>query len=119
MKAKITAALTILATCASLENYAYAQLPAQARPGNFTLKGDSLVNINQRNAQNDFNGFFLQQSDNNNSNNSESANSNLNPEALNQTLSSPDIPLIVQPATQTVDGNEGLQVQLDLSNPPK
>jgi hypothetical protein len=116
MKVKINAALATLATFASLQTYVYAQTPAQIQPGNVTLKGDSLVNINHRNSQNDFNGFFLQPSSDNNS---ASENSNLNPEALNQNFSSPDIPLIVQPATQTVDGNDGVQVQLDLSNPPK
>ncbi|NET01511.1 MAG: hypothetical protein F6K61_13235 [Sphaerospermopsis sp. SIO1G1] len=108
MKNKITATLIIIATILGL-NYRVNGQTQQQSIENFTLKGDSLVNINDRRAETDFRIFFTP----NNSQNSD----NITSEQLawSQSIFMPSSPIFLQPATQDVNGNDGLQVQLDLS----
>ncbi|PAX48936.1 hypothetical protein [Brunnivagina elsteri] len=68
-----------------------------------SLSGSSLMGIDMRTSQEDFDKFF----------------GFSNPESAtlvryNETLTRPDSPVYLQPAQQSVNGNEGVQVQLDL-----
>ncbi|MBD2295886.1 hypothetical protein H6G06_21010 [Anabaena sphaerica FACHB-251] len=111
MKAKFPATLTIIAAFLSLNSAVYAQSMAQPQPGSFTLKGDSLVNINDRNAKNDFRKFFEQISQN------QAQENTISEELpLSESITIPYTPIFLQPAYQNLNENDGLQLQLDLSD---
>ncbi|TAE59902.1 MAG: hypothetical protein EAZ76_14525 [Nostocales cyanobacterium] len=109
MKIKITATLTIIATILGLSYSVNAQVQKPAKE-NYTLTGDSLVNINDRRAETDFSIFFE-------SKNSQSSK-NVTSEQLpwSQSIYMNSSPIFLQPANQDVNGNDGVQVQLDLSD---
>ncbi|BAZ32253.1 hypothetical protein NIES4074_47550 [Cylindrospermum sp. NIES-4074] len=112
MNNKITVALAIIAALASLESSVSAQLP-KPTPENVTLSGDSLVGIDNRSAQQDFGKFFDQQNSGRSSSNNTGNTSEQQP--YNESISLPDTPIFLQPA-QSGNGNDGLQVQLDLGD---
>jgi hypothetical protein len=116
MKAKITLTLAIIAALVSLDNSVNAQSTSQPQPGSFTLRGDSLVNINHRSAQDDFGQFFNQQNSRNISNNQGQESTISEKLPLSESISIPATYIFLQPATQNINGNDGLQVQLDLSD---
>jgi hypothetical protein len=80
-----------------------------SREGASSLSGSSLTGINTRTSQEDFDKFF-------GFTNRESAapDSSSSLTRYNETLTRPDSPIYLQPAQQSVNGNEGVQVQLDL-----
>ncbi|AFZ23760.1 hypothetical protein Cylst_1476 [Cylindrospermum stagnale PCC 7417] len=109
MNHKITAALSIMAALTALESSVFAQSPEpQPNLENFTLSGDSLIGIDDRSAQRDFGKFFEQQ-------NRGSDNTTSEQLPLNESISLPSTPIFLQPA-QSTNGNDGLQLQLDLGN---
>lgn len=114
MNNKITAALAIMAALASLESSVSAQLP-KPTPENVTLTGDSLVGIDNRSAQQDFGKFFDQQNSSSPSSNNTGNNATSELRPYNESISLPDTPIFLQPA-QSGNGNDGLQVQLDLGD---
>jgi hypothetical protein len=117
MKAKITAALAIVAAVVSLENPVVAQsttAPSVNR-ANYTITSDSLEGIGDRTAQEDFTKFFEGGKSGNISNNNPRNKLPSNGLRLNQSLSLPSTPILLQPA-QSTDSNDGVQVQLDLAN---
>jgi hypothetical protein len=116
MKAKITATLTVLAAIFGVDNAVYAQSTVQPQPGNFTLSGRSLVNIDYRNAEDDFRKFFQQDNPNLISNNQSDENTVSQELPLSESISASTDSIFLQPATQNINGNDGLQVQLDLSD---
>ncbi|XHR84647.1 MAG: hypothetical protein ACFKPT_10305 [Gloeotrichia echinulata GP01] len=119
MNVKIMALLAIMVACTSLEVPVQAQSPASgSNSRNYLLTGDSLMGIDHRTAQKDFGRFSQQQ--NAGSTSSNSNENNRNPEELTfqESLSLPKSPIFLQPA-QAVNGNDGLQVQLDLVNGTK
>lgn len=116
MKAKITLTLAIIAALVGLDNSVNAQSTSQPQSGSFTLSGDSLVNINHRSAQDDFGKFFKQQNFRNISNNQSEENTISEELPLSESISVPATYIFLQPATQNINGNDGLQVQLDLSD---
>ncbi|MBD2386581.1 hypothetical protein [Cylindrospermum sp. FACHB-282] len=109
MNNKITAALAIMAVLGALESSVFAQSP-EPKPNleNFTLSGDSLVGIDDRSAQRDFGKFFEQQ-------NPRSDNTTSDKLPVNESISQPFPPIFLQPA-QSSNGNDGLQLQLDLGS---
>ncbi|TAF05209.1 MAG: hypothetical protein EAZ77_14465 [Nostocales cyanobacterium] len=111
MKAKISATLAIIAAFVGINGAAYAQSTPQPQTGSFTLKGDSLVNINDRSSANDFGNFFEKISNNQSSENTVSEEL-----PLSESISIPTTPIFLQPASQNLNGNDGLQLQLDLSD---
>lgn len=117
MNNKITVALAIIAALASLESSVSAQLP-KPNPANFTLTGDSLVGIDNRSAQQDFDKFFDQQNSDKPSSNNRGNNPTSEQQPYNESISLPDTPIFLQPA-QSGNGNDGLQVQLDLGGTSK
>jgi hypothetical protein len=80
-----------------------------SREGASSLSGSSLTGIDMRTSQEDFNKFF-------GFTNPESASpaSGSSLVRYNETLTRPDSSIYLQPAQQSVNGNEGVQVQLDL-----
>ncbi|BAZ50979.1 hypothetical protein NIES4103_36020 [Nostoc sp. NIES-4103] len=117
MNAKIVTVLTILVASASLGHPVHAQSPEAATNLNtetYKLTGDSLEGVGHRTAQEDFTRFFDSKTPTSISSDSEKKNTTPNRLRLNQTISLPDTPILLQPAAQSVDGNDGVQVQLDL-----
>jgi hypothetical protein len=109
MNPRIILLLTGLATLMSVNIPVFAQVETQSPSEDFTLRGDSLLNINNRSADFDFQGFF----ESHNNQGLESSNSEDLP--WSQSIFRPSNPVFLQPASQDVNGNDGLQLQLDLS----
>ncbi len=117
MNAKIIAALAIMAAFTSLESSVHAQLseaPA-LNAENYQLTGDSLEGVGTRTAQDDFTKFF--DGTNSKSRSINDVENNITPNGLrlNEAISFPDTQIILQPA-QSMNGNDGVQVQLDLGD---
>ncbi|RCJ33506.1 hypothetical protein A6770_17755 [Nostoc minutum NIES-26] len=116
MNAKIVTALTIMAAFATLGSPVRAQSPevTNLNTQSYKLTGDALEGVGNRTAQDDFTKFF----DNKNSasipSNNEQKNTTPGSLRLNQTISLPETPILLQPASQSANGNDGVQVQLDL-----
>jgi len=117
MKAQITAALAIVAAVVSLEIPVVAQstnAPSINRE-NYTITGDSLEGIGNRTAQEDYKKFFEGGNLTNLSNTNQQEKLPSNGLRLNQSISLPSTPILLQPA-QSTDSNDGVQVQLDLGS---
>ncbi|BAZ38660.1 hypothetical protein NIES4101_46000 [Calothrix sp. NIES-4101] len=111
MKALPFAVLGIVAALIGLVNPVQAQSSRTSNPTEdaTSLSGDSLTGIDTRTSQNDFSKFFgVSSSENTAPNNSATL------VKYNETITLPDSPIYLQPAQQSVNGNEGVQVQLDL-----
>ncbi|MEA5619042.1 hypothetical protein VB711_14515 [Cronbergia sp. UHCC 0137] len=116
MNTKITTVLVTIVTVSSLNISMYAQsTPMKPQSGSFILNGDSLINIDQRSSESDFGKFFEQNSGNFSSNQGEN-NSSSEELPLTESISLPSNSVFLQPASQSFDGNDGVQVQLDLRN---
>jgi hypothetical protein len=87
----------------------------KAQGENVTLSGASLVNISDRTAEDDFPTFFEGQNSEN-SLKTEAKSRNSQSSTLEDSLSLSSTPIFIQPANQNVNGNDGLQVQLDLTS---
>jgi hypothetical protein len=79
-----------------------------------SLAGTSLVGVDNRNSQNDFANFFGAIQPENTQSSGTQQNSTT-PVQFNETLTLPDTPVFLQPAQQNISGNDGVQVQVDLS----
>jgi hypothetical protein len=114
MKARIIAVLAIALSIASLESPVRAQTPATPNPNtqDYQLTGDSLEGIGNRSAEDDFSQFFNTSIPTNNIRD----NQNVSGWRSNRSTSLPDTPVLLQPAQESVNGNDGVQVQLDLGN---
>ncbi|MBH8552309.1 hypothetical protein I8751_07965 [Nostocaceae cyanobacterium CENA357] len=117
MNAKIIAALAIMAAFASLGSPVRAQSPETPvlNTENYQLTGDSLEGVGTRTAQDDFTKFFNGQNSGSRSINKGENNTLLDGFRLNEAISLPENPIILQPI-QSMNGNDGVQVQLDLGN---
>lgn len=107
MKTKIFATLSVLVAFISLLSPVRAQSTelTNANPDNYTLTGDSLEGINIRTAQDNFTDFF----------NIPTLESYSNGLSLGETTSLPRNQIFLLPA-QSVEENDGVQVQLNLGN---
>ncbi|MBH8564772.1 hypothetical protein I8748_21740 [Nostoc sp. CENA67] len=117
MNAKIVTVLTIMVASVSLGYPVRAQSPEAATNLNtetYKLTGDSLEGVGHRTAQEDFTKFFDSKNSISISNDNEQKNTTPGRLRLNQTISLPETPILLQPAAQSVNGNDGVQVQLDL-----
>ncbi|BCL38657.1 hypothetical protein [Nostoc sp. MS1] len=114
MKSRIIPVLAITLSIASLTSSVRAQTPAQPNPNTqeYQLTGDSLEGIGKRSAQNDFFQFF----NSNTVSDDKKTNQTQNVLRFNQSIPSPDAPVILQPAEQSENDNNALQLQLDLDN---
>ena len=113
LKTNFLAAFGIVVTIASVVNPAN----AQSNRG-YTLSGDSLTGINQRTANEDFSIFFINQSSNRTPVNNLQQNTfpNTGYSQVEQQVQIGNTPVLLQPGQQTLTGNDGLQLQFDLTN---
>ena len=121
MNAKIVVVLAIIAAFTCLQSAVKAQSSSAAsisNSKNYLLKGDSLLRINNRTAQNDFRRFFEQTNSDSNSNNSDGKKRTAEELNFQKSLSLPNNSILLQPA-QSSNGNDGVQVQLDFVNTTK
>ncbi|MGF1673322.1 MAG: hypothetical protein ACFCUV_06475 [Rivularia sp. (in: cyanobacteria)] len=114
LKINFLAVLGIIAI-AITTNPVNAQSSRNNNEKGYTLSGDSLTGINQRTANQDFSIFFINQSSR-----IKPANSNTVPNSgYSRSREQPQIgntPVLLQPVKQNVNGNDGLQLQFDLTN---
>ena len=105
-----------------LTNQAQAQSPVAPNTniGQYVLSGDSLSDINNRNAENDFSNFFLSDKSDSVIDGKVEENTDSNADEggirfrkVEESLSQTDTPIILQPA-ESFNGNDGVQVELDL-----
>ncbi|MBE9005995.1 hypothetical protein IQ259_13280 [Fortiea sp. LEGE XX443] len=117
MKAKIIAALTIVAAVVSLETPVHAQSLADpnVKRENHKITGDSLEGIGTRTAQDDFMKFFEGENINSIANNNQRNKLPSDGLHFNRSTLLPSTSVFFQPSLST-DGNDGLQLQLDLGS---
>ncbi len=133
MKAKISAAVGIVAAIAGMYGKVQAQSPSvpTTTTEQYTLSGDSLEGINNRTTNKDFASFFIPQTnaiDQTSRNSRETkknivdpylgrwqVNSRVQLQKVNQLSSSTNTPPIIFQPAQSVNGNDGLQVQLGIN----
>ncbi|EHC18219.1 hypothetical protein [Fischerella thermalis] len=122
MNKRILAVLVIAVAVAGLSTKVQAQSSSSHQQG-YTLSGDSLTGITDRTAENDFAIFFDQQQNlagqiNNNTNTGQAVQQINNPVQLQRILKprsqTSGSELILQPAQSNTNGNDGLQLQVDV-----
>ncbi|BAY24903.1 hypothetical protein NIES2100_47020 [Calothrix sp. NIES-2100] len=117
MNARIVALLAIMTAFASLGNPVQAQSSAASNQNteNYSITGDSLTGIDNRNSQQDFNKFFELQNPaivpNENQVNTRTAEDL----RLREALSAPKDSVFFVPV-ESFNGNDGTQVQFDFGN---
>ncbi len=114
LRINLLAALGIAATVASIAN----PVSAQSNGKGYTLSGDSLTGINQRTANQDFSIFFNAQPSSASMNNSLRQDTG-NFRKTREPVQINNTPVYLQPGQQSLNGNDGLQVQFDLTNTEK
>jgi hypothetical protein len=103
----IISILVIIAVLSNSESGSYAQSGTGVK-----LHGDSLIRINRRNVQHDFGKFF----DPNYPGNKSDQQNTSEELPFSESASFSETPVTLQPAQQNINGNDGLQVQVDLGN---
>ncbi|AFY41733.1 hypothetical protein [Nostoc sp. PCC 7107] len=118
MQAKIIATLTVVAAIVSLTNSVCAQsLSAPTvNEESYKITSDSLEGIGTRTAESDFMKFFEGGNINRTSNNNQTNKSPSDGLHFNRAVLLPSTSIFLQPAAQSTDGNNGLEVQLDLGS---
>jgi hypothetical protein len=81
-----------------------------------SVNGSSLIGIDNRTAQDDFAKFFGTINTGSSLSESSTPGNTATPVGFNETLSLPDTSIFFQPARDSMNGNDGAQVQVDLSN---
>ncbi|BAY32149.1 hypothetical protein NIES2107_40350 [Nostoc carneum NIES-2107] len=117
MSARIFALLAIMTAFASIVNPVQAQSSGASTQNieKYSITGDSLTGINNRNAQQDFNSFFEQQNPATVSNQNQVNNKLSEGLQLQEALSAPNSSVFFVPV-QSFNGNDGTQVQFDFGN---
>jgi hypothetical protein len=90
-------------------------LLSNQNPENYSLTGDSLTGIDNRNSQQDFNSFFEQKNPAIVFNENQANTRTSEYLRLTQALSAPKSSVFFVPV-QSFNGNDGTQVQFDLGN---
>lgn len=80
-----------------------------------SVSGNSLIGIDNRTAQEDFSKFFGVTNSGDTLSGSATQNNTPTPIRFNETLSLPDTLILLQPGREPMNGNDGAQVQVDLS----
>jgi hypothetical protein len=81
-----------------------------------SVNGSSLIGIDNRTAQDDFSKFFGAINTGSTLSESSTPSNTTTPVRFNETLSLPDTSIFLQPARDSMNGNDGVQVQLDLGS---
>ena len=117
MNARIVATLAIMTAFASLVSPVQAQSSgvSHQNPKNYSITGDSLTGIDNRNSQQDFNKFFERQNPAIVTN--ENQVNTRTPETirLREAISAPKDSVFFVPV-ESFNGNDGTQVQFDFGN---
>ena len=105
MNAILIAVFGVLAIILGFSKPALADSAREANTDSseYTLSGDSLTGIGTITAEDDFKKFFIYEE-----------NPGQEASRFNQSLSLPEVPVILQPAEELPIGNDGLEVQFDL-----
>ncbi|MBV6627804.1 MAG: hypothetical protein KI793_33590 [Rivularia sp. (in: Bacteria)] len=111
---KYLAALGLVAVVANIANPASAQSSRNVDGKGYTLSGDSLMGIDERTANQDFPIFFINQPSRVSPSTVE--NSNLNYRRTREQVQINNTPVYLEPREETLNGNDGLQLQFDLTN---
>ncbi|MEO1429215.1 MAG: hypothetical protein AAFS12_16645 [Cyanobacteria bacterium J06632_19] len=114
LRIKYLAALGLIAVVANIANPVSAQSSRNVDGKGYTLSGDSLTGINERTANQDFPIFFINQPSRGNSGAVE--NSSLNYRRTREQVQINNTPIYLEPGEETINGNDGLQLQFDLTN---
>lgn len=114
LKFKLFAVLGITAIVGNIANPVYAQNSRNIEGKGYSLSGDSLMGINERTANQDFPTFFIIQpsgaTSNSNIQNTASFRKTREQVQINNT------PVYLEPGEENLNGNDGFQVQFDLTN---
>lgn len=115
LRLKFLAVLGIAATVASLANPVNAQSSGSVNGRGYTLSGDSLMGINERTANQHFPVFFNTQPSITPVN-----STGRNTENFRRTSTEPvkidNTPVYLEPGEESLNGNDGFQLQFDLTN---
>jgi hypothetical protein len=106
-------AVAIISTTASVQ--AQSTKTPNAEGGASSVNGTSLIGIDNRTAEDDFSKFFGVTNSGNTLSGSATQNNTATPIRFNETLSLPDTLIFLQPGREPMNGNDGAQVQVDLS----
>ncbi len=118
LRIKYLAALGIAAVVVSIANPVSAQSSRNADGKGYTLSSDSLMGINERTANQHFPVFFNTQPSITPINSRRQ-----NTESFRRTSTEPvkidNTPVYLEPGEESLNGNDGFQVQFDLTNTEK
>lgn len=114
LRLKLIAVLGIAATVVSFANPVSAQSSRSVDGRGYSLSGDSLMGINERTANQDFPVFFNTQPSvtpvNSRRQNTESFRKTREQVKIDNT------PVYLEPGEESLNGNDGFQLQFDLTN---
>ncbi|MEO1377759.1 MAG: hypothetical protein AAFW70_26470 [Cyanobacteria bacterium J06635_10] len=113
LKIKFLATLGIVASLSCIANPVSGQGSRNIDGKGYTITGDSLTGINQRSSNEDFPTFFTTQTPGATPvNNVEENTSNGNYLRIGEQYT----PIYLQPGEQNINGNDGLQLKIDLTD---
>jgi len=115
LKIKFLTVLGITAVVANITNPVGAQSSRNIQGRGYTLSGDSLMGISERTANQDFPVFFNAQPSGTTLVNSTEQNTR-NFRRTREQVQINSTPIYLEPGQEDVYGNDGLQVQFDLTN---
>ncbi|AFY56439.1 hypothetical protein Riv7116_3999 [Rivularia sp. PCC 7116] len=114
LRIKYLAALGLVAVVANIANPVSAQSSRNVDGKGYSLSGDSLMGIDERTANQDFPIFFINQPSRVNP--GVVKNSNLNYRRTREQVQINNTPVYLEPGEESLNGNDGFQVQFDLTN---
>jgi len=114
LRLKFLAALGIAAVVANIANPVSAQTSRNVEGKGYSLSGDSLMGISERTANEDFPTFFIIQPSGATSTNNIKNTGNFR--KTREQVQINNTPVYLEPGEESLNGNDGLQVQFDLTN---
>lgn len=114
LRLKFLAALGIAAVVANIANPVSAQTSRNVEGKGYSLSGDSLMGISERTANQDFPTFFIIQPSN--ATPADNIRNTGNFRKTREQVQINNTPVYLEPGEENLNGNDGLQVQFDLTN---
>ncbi len=114
LRLKFIAVLGIAATVASFANPVSAQSSRSVDGRGYSLSGDSLMGINKRTANQDFPVFFNTQPSSLPVNSTRQNTENFR--KTREQVKIDNTPVYLEPGEESLNGNDGFQLQFDLTN---
>lgn len=115
LRIKLFAVFGITAVVANIANPVNAQTSRNIQGKGYSLSGDSLMGINERTANEDFPNFFMVQPASLTPASSVETNA-ANFRRTREQVQINNTPVYLEPGEETISGNDGLQLQFDLTN---